>query len=139
MTIRYLLDTNIVSEPLRPEPDGKLLWHLREHENEMAIPAVVWHELRFGAERLPSSMKRTAIERYLVEVVAATLPILPYDEQAASWHAIYRARLVAAGKTPPIADGQIAAIAAVHTLVLVTANKADFVDFAIPVENWLGS
>jgi tRNA(fMet)-specific endonuclease VapC len=139
MTIRYLLDTNIVSEPLRPEPNAQLLQQLREHENAMAIPVIVWHELRFGAERLPPSLRRTAIERYLAEVVAVTLPILPYDEQAASWHATHRARLVAAGKTAPFADGQIAAIAAVHDLVLVTANTADFADFAIVVENWLRS
>jgi tRNA(fMet)-specific endonuclease VapC len=139
MTIHYLLDTNIVSGPLRPEADGQLLRQLREHENEMAIPAIVWHELRFGAEGLPPSLKRTAIERYLAEVIAATIPVLPYDEQAASWHATHRARLVAAGKTPPFADGQIAAIAAVHNLVLVTANTADFADFDIVVENWFRS
>ena len=139
MTIRYLLDTNIVSEPLRPEPDEQLLRQLREHENEMAIPAIVWHELRYGAERLPLSLKRSAIERYLAEVVAATLPVLHYDQHAASWHATHRARLAAAGKTPSFADGQIASIAAVHDLVLVTANTADFADFAIVVENWLGA
>ena len=138
MSIRFLLDTNVVSEPLRPKPDEKLLEQLRRHEQETAIPAIVWHELRFGAERLPPSRKRATIERYLAEVVAASLPILPYDEQAATWHAIYRARLIAAGKTPPFADGQIAAIAAVHDLVLVTANTADFRDYEIAVENWMG-
>jgi tRNA(fMet)-specific endonuclease VapC len=72
-------------------------------------------------------------------VVAATLPILPYDEQAATWHVIYRARLLATGKTPPVADGQIAARAAGHDLVVVTANTAELVDYGIAVENWLGS
>jgi tRNA(fMet)-specific endonuclease VapC len=40
-----------------------------------------------------------------VEVVAPTMPILPYDEQAAEWHAAERARLAGIGKTPPFADG----------------------------------
>ncbi len=48
MSLKFLLDTNIVSEPLRPTPAPGILRRLREHEGEMAIPSVVWHELRFG-------------------------------------------------------------------------------------------
>lgn len=67
------------------------------------------------------------------------MPILPYDERAAHWHAVERARLVAAGRTPPFVDGQIAAIAVVNDLVLVTANVADYEPFAgLTVENWHG-
>jgi tRNA(fMet)-specific endonuclease VapC len=130
MSLRFLLDTNIVSEPLRPRPNPNILRRLQQHRSEMAIPAVVWHELWFGCFRLPRSVKREAIETYLNEVVLLTMPILPYDERAAEWHAVERARLVAAGKTPPFGDGQIASIAAVSELTLVTLNAADFHDFA---------
>lgn len=129
MTLKYLLDTNVVSEPLRPTPAPGILRGLRRHEGEMAIPSIVWHELQFGCYRLPKSRRRTAIERYLQDVVLATLPILDYDRAAAEWHALERARLVARGKTPPFIDGQIAAIARVNDLALVTANKADFGGF----------
>jgi tRNA(fMet)-specific endonuclease VapC len=54
------------------------------------------------------------------------MPILDYDELAAEWHAAERARLVARGETPPFADGQIAAIAQVNDLTLVTFNDVDF-------------
>lgn len=138
MSIAYLLDTNIVSEPLRPRPDEHLLQHLLQHQGEMAIAAVVWHELLFGAERLPPSRKRSAIEQYLTDVVAATLPVLPYDARAAAWHAGERARLVSAGRTPSFVDGQIAAIAAVNDLTVVTLNAGDFTDFDVAVETWLG-
>lgn len=126
MSLKYLLDTNVVSEPLRPMPRPGVIRKLRSHEDEIAIPSVVWHELRFGAERLPMSRRRDAIFRYLDEVVEATMPILDYDRAAAEWHARERARLVANGETPPFADGQIAAIAHVNELILVTFNDADF-------------
>lgn len=129
MTLQYLLDTNVVSEPLRPKPRHGVLRKLLDHEDEIAIPAIVWHELWYGAARLPESRRRTAISQYLNDVVRATIPILDYDEIAAEWHAAERARLVARGETPAFADGQIAAIAQVHDLTLVTFNDADFKRF----------
>jgi tRNA(fMet)-specific endonuclease VapC len=137
MTTRFLLDTNVVSEPLRPNPSTSVMRRLHEHDGEMAIPALVWHELRFGCARLPKSRRREVIERYLNDVVAVSFPVLDYDQQAADWHALERARLVGAGRTPPFVDGQIAAIACVHELVLVTLNKADFAAFrGIQVKSW---
>lgn len=135
--VAYLLDTNVVSEPLRPAPDPGVLRKIEEHRDRLAIAAPVWHELVFGAERLPDSRRKRAIELYLLEVVAATLPILPYDRPAARHHAIERARLAALGSTPPFVDGQIAAIAHVHRLTLVTADRAGFEGFeGIAVEDW---
>ena len=137
MSVKFLLDTNVVSEPLRPEPAPAIMRRLCRHEGETAIASIVWHELQFGCGRLPKSRRRTAIERYLEEVVLASFPILDYDRPAAEWHARERSRLEAAGKTPPFIDGQIAAIASVHDLMLVTANKADFRGFkGLRVQSW---
>lgn len=138
MKLKYLLDTNVVSEPLRPHPAAKLLRRLRRHEGETAIPSIVWHELQFGCARLPESRRKAAIERYLDEVVLASCPILDYGRAAAEWHAVERARLEVARKTPPFVDGQIAAIASVNDLVLVTVNKADFRAFkGLRVQSWV--
>ncbi len=103
----------------------------------MAIASVVWHEMLFGCFRLPRSTRRSTIEEYLNEVVAPSIPILPYDARAAGWHAAERARLSAIGRTPPFADGQIAAVASVNDLTLVTANLDDYAAFQdIRVEDW---
>ena len=65
------------------------------------------------------------------------IPLLPYDANAAKWHAEERARLVTIGKTPSFADGQIAAIAKVNNLILVTNNVSDYADFLeLKLENW---
>jgi tRNA(fMet)-specific endonuclease VapC len=136
---RYLLDTNVLSEPVRPRPSRRLMERLEEHEQEIVTASVVWHELLYGLHRLPRSARRTAIERYLNEVVAATILILPYDSEAAAWHAIERARLAGIGRTPPFVDGQVAAIAHVNDLIVVTRNKEDYAGFAgVRVEDWYG-
>ncbi len=137
MSLRFLLDTNVVSEPLRPFPNPKVLERLETHQGEIGISAPGWHELLYGCERLPKSRKRAAIETYLFTIVRPTFPILAYDEAAAEWQAKERARLEAEGKTPPYLDSQIAAIAKAANLVLVTANSKDFAHFdGLTVEDW---
>lgn len=137
MTPRFLLDTSIVSEPLKPAPNLEVLAHLERNSHQSATAAPVWHELRYGCQRLAAGKRRTAIEAYLVEVVLRAFPILPYDDVAAAWHASERARLERAGATAPFVDGQIAAIAKVRDLVLVTMNVRDFARFeGLEVESW---
>ena len=84
--MRYLLDTNAVSEPLRAKPAPGILRGLRANEGETAIPAPVWHELRFGCARLRPSRRRDAIARYIEDVVLVSFPVLDYDRAAADWH-----------------------------------------------------
>lgn len=138
MTLRYLLDTNILAEPLRPQPNDLILERLKRHQKEIAIASVTWHEMWFGCFRLPVSARRTAIEAYLTQVVAPGLPILSYGQEAADWHARERARLAAVGRTPSSADGMIAAVAWTNGLTLVTLNLDDFHAFdQLQCINWL--
>jgi len=105
--------------------------------NEIVTAAPVWHELYFGCRRLPASRKRQILENYLNDIIKPNMIILPYDERAAEWHAKERARLSSMGNTPPFVDGQIASIAKVNGLILVTRNSADFKKFCgLKVENW---
>jgi tRNA(fMet)-specific endonuclease VapC len=137
VTLRYLLDTSIVSVPAWKNPDPAIVKQLHKHGAECAIAAPVWHELISGCRRLPKGKRRTALEAYLRDVVRPSFPNLPYDEGAATWHGEERARLDALGRPAPFVDGQIAAIARVHGLVLVTTNEADFSGFkGLTVENW---
>jgi tRNA(fMet)-specific endonuclease VapC len=137
VTIRYLLDTNVLSEAIKSHPNERTLERLTEHDGELSTCSVVWHELSYGAARLPVSKKRRAIETYLEDAVRGTLPILPYDQEAATWHAKERARLTKSGRPPSAADGQIAAITHVNELILVTANLKDFRRFKdLVVEDW---
>jgi tRNA(fMet)-specific endonuclease VapC len=135
--IRFLLDTNIISEPLRIEPNHSVLQNMVKYELEIAMASITWHELLFGYYRLPHSKKKNKITNYLHQVIKPKIPILHYDGVAAEWFANERARLVGVGKTPAYPDGQIAAIAKTNNLILVTNNVADFSEFQnLKIENW---
>jgi len=135
--LRYLLDTNIVSQPVAKTPAASVLRKLRSIGDQCAIATPVWHELQYGCKRLPVGKRREALEDYLTEVVQVSFPILAYDEAAAKRHAAERARLEETGTTLPFVDGQIAAIALVNDLVLVTGNVKDFAPFTgLIVESW---
>jgi tRNA(fMet)-specific endonuclease VapC len=140
VTLRYLLDTGIVSSPVSKRPDPGIVGRLNDHGPECAIAAPVWHELTYGCSRLPPGRRRTALEAYLRDVVQRSFTNLPYDEAAAGWHGAERARLESLGRPAPFVDGQIAAIAHVRGLVLVTTNDGDFVHFdGLTIENWSGT
>jgi tRNA(fMet)-specific endonuclease VapC len=135
--IRYLLDTNIISEPARPDPSERVLEQLAAHSEELALPSIVWHELTYGARRMDEGRRRSYVLDYLGEVVRPAMPIIPYDTAAAQWHGEQRAALEAQGLTRPFADGQIAAIAATRDLIVVTRNTSDFAHYEdLHVENW---
>lgn len=122
----YLLDTSVLAEPLKINPDVDVLAALDRHGSDCAVPAPVWHELYFGMLRLPAGRKRTMIRTFLEETIAVNLPILPYDEQAAHLHGEFRAALEKKGHVPTFVDAQIAAIAISQQLKLVTRNIRDF-------------
>jgi tRNA(fMet)-specific endonuclease VapC len=135
--MQFLLDTNVVSEVMRIAPNQKVLRNWEANRLELVVAATTWHELLFGIARMIPSERRQLKESFLVEL-SSWLPILPYDHAAADWHAFERARLAAIGKTPAFVDGQIAAVAAVNQLTLVTANVSDFAHFTgLEIENWI--
>ncbi len=139
MSLKYLLDTNIFSELMRPAPNPKIVKIVDRCKEETATASTVLHELVYGCLRLPESKKRQAFMDYINDSVMG-LPIFDYDSSAAQCHAQERARLSKIGKTLAFADGQIASIAASNDLILVTNNVADFQYFEnLKIENWFES
>ncbi|POZ51164.1 type II toxin-antitoxin system VapC family toxin [Methylovulum psychrotolerans] len=137
MSVIYLLDTNILSEPTRAHPHSHVMQSLQQHRHRIASATIVWHELLFGCQRLPVSRKREQLENYLQDLLLSGLTLLPYTQAAAEWHASERARLTKMGQPPAFIDAMIAAIAYTHNLILVTRNTDDFKNFSgIHIENW---
>jgi tRNA(fMet)-specific endonuclease VapC len=135
--MKYLLDTNVLSESVKTSPHQSVLKLTERHQHEIVTAAPVWHELFYGCQRLPVSRKREILETFLHQVLKPNMTILPYDERAAEWHAKERARLTSLGQMPAFVDGQIAAIAQANGLILVTRNTSDFEKFSgLNLENW---
>ena len=138
--MNVLLDTNVLSEPMRRQPDAAVMAQLKEGGHRLHTASVVIHELRFGVQRLPKGCKRARLDSYVQGVLASGLIVLAYDTTAALWHGEQRACLKARGLTPPFADGQIAAIAVTQGLVLVTRNISDFEVFdGLQLLNWFAA
>ena len=121
----WLLDTNVLSEAMRPAPHPGVMDNLQRYAGELALAAPVLHELRFGWLRMPAGQRRDAIGRFVQDVVGS-LPVLPYDAQAARIHAELRVQRAQIGQPLPFVDGQIAAISIAHGITLVTRNTRDF-------------
>jgi predicted nucleic acid-binding protein len=137
--MKYLLDTNVLSELTKPSPNPGVMAGLGEHRVECATCSVVAFELLYGIALLPQGARRAQLQAQTAPWFAGTggIPVLPYDLEAARWQALHHARLRSRGQTPPWRDAQIAATAASQDLILVTRNTADFVSYdELKLENW---
>jgi toxin FitB len=124
-----LLDTNILSELMRPAPAPEVeAWLGAQPSTGVFISAVTEAELRFGLALLPDGDRRNqlaeAIEGMLAEDFAAR--ILPFDSAAASAYARIAAARRKAGRPIAQFDAQIASIAASRNAMLATRNVGDF-------------
>jgi tRNA(fMet)-specific endonuclease VapC len=137
MGLKFLLDTNIISEPTKNHPNENVMQHLAKHNGEYCTSSIVWHEMVYGCELLVESKRKIALQSYLTMLIRNGLIILPYDQMAADFYAKERARLQSIGKTCAYADGEIASIAVSQNLILVTRNTDDFINFQdLSLQNW---
>ncbi|MEO1686273.1 MAG: PIN domain-containing protein [Pseudomonadota bacterium] len=131
-----LLDTNVVSELLRPAPEPRVeAWLSAQDGGAVCLSAVSAAELRYGAAILPAGRRRevlmAALHAILREDFAGRL--LPFDDAAAEAYAEIAAARRAAGRPIAAFDAQIAAIARARGLAVATRNAKDFEGCGIEV------
>lgn len=136
----YLLDTNIVSEIIKPEPDLNVIKKIAEHNSDCAICSPVWQELLFGLYRMPESINKKYLGKFIKEDVHENFKIKKFTEKAADIQAQLRTKLEQLGKPTQKEGSMIAAIALANHMVLVTRNTKHFAAIqqvsALTVENW---
>jgi toxin FitB len=123
----YLVDTNVYSAVIRPDPDEQVEAWLAEHESDVYTSALTIAELAYGVERLPQGRKRVRIATGLERLIESMEDrILRFDTRVALvWAQLYTA-LERSGILLPVTDSYIAAIAKRHGLTIVTHDTKDF-------------
>lgn len=131
-----VLDTNVVSEVIRPVPEVRVLrWLDGQVPGDLWITAITAGELVHGVARLPEGRRRDRIAAHVDEHLTVTLAgrVLTYDLTAARIQGTLLALRERSGQPLSIADAQIAAICRVHDATLATRNVRDFVGTGVDV------
>lgn len=125
----FLLDTNVVSEWVKPRPNpGVVAWLSEADEDGVFISVITLAELRYGIERMPAGNRRKRLDDWLCNELPLRFEdrVLPIDGATADTWGKIMARRRVAGRPMSVADAFIAATVEIHGLTLVTRNTADF-------------
>jgi toxin FitB len=138
-----IVDTNVVSEPLKPEPERAVIDWLDAQEPEtLYLTTVNLAELLAGIQAMPAGRRRNKLNTALVDRMMPLFEgrILPFDKIAAEAFARMDANARLAGNRITFADGAIAAIASANGFMLATRNVQDFKGTSIGIINpWMRS
>lgn len=133
-----ILDTNVVSELMRPEPGaGVMAWSRQQSLGELAITAITMMEVRYGIAHLPDGTRKNDLEarfrRFLAQGFGGR--VLPFDGEAAEFSAVMRAMRRRMGRPVGTEDCMIAGIARQHGAMVVTRDEGGFEGYGVPVIN----
>ncbi len=132
----WLLDTCVLSEAVKAQPDGGVLQWLERHQGQGNVSMVTVAELSFGVRRLPAGRRRNQLQQWLGDIRTGFYDrILPTDEAVWIAFANLKAQLLDKGKAQDDLDLLIAATALVHGLTLVTRNVRHFEHTGVALVN----
>ncbi|MDZ5646658.1 type II toxin-antitoxin system VapC family toxin [Nitrospirillum sp. BR 11828] len=132
-----VLDTNIVSEAMKPEPDPAVrAWLNNQAAETLYVSSVTLAELWFGVEALPDGRRKAALAQALSGLLALFEGrVLPFDAGAARHYATLAAAARKRGLGFPTPDGYIAAIAASHGFAVASRDTAPYEAGSVKVIN----
>ena len=134
----YLLDTNVISEPLKPLPDQAVTrWLDAQDPETLYLTATVLSEVLIGIALLPAGKRKHGMEQDMRGLQTRLFGdrFLPFDREAAVAFALLGSRAGAKGYSISMADCQVAAIASVHGFAVATRDTAPFLAAGVPVIN----
>lgn len=129
MTERYLLDTNVLSEWMRPRPNPAVLdWVGQQSPAHLYTSAITVAEIEAGLAMIPTGKRRRALQAAAGAMFEQDFAgrLWAFDVAAAHVFAVVKAQRSRAGRPIGYADAQIASLALLHRATLVTRNISDF-------------
>lgn len=139
----YVLDTNVVSELMRPTPDPSVeAWVAGHRAADLHFSSIGEAEIRFGVAIMPAGRRREALAAAIDGLMREDFSgrVLPFDSAAARAYAEIAAARRSVGRPVSLADCQIAAIARAHGLALATRNVRDFAGMGIEIADpWISA
>jgi toxin FitB len=136
--VRYLLDTNVISELVARQPNQAVLtWIEALDQTAVCLSVITIGEIHRGIERLPESAKRDRLRAWLTDDLLVRFGdrIVPIDVGVMMAWGSMVARLTSEGRPLSAMDSLIAAQAVHHGYSLVTRNESDFRDTGVNVLN----
>lgn len=131
----FLLDTNVVSELTRDDPDSRVVRFLND-ENDLWLSSIVVFEMEYGLATLSPGRRLEALRAVQADILAAFHDrLLPLNRSSAEWAAELRAQARHAGKAVDVGDALIAGTAKAHDLAIATRNVRDFEGMDIDLVN----
>ena len=133
-----VLDTNVISEPMKARANPAVAaWLDRQAAETLYLTTINLSEMLLGVELLPDGKRKRAMAVAMQELLAGLFGtrFLAFDREAAAVYSLLVARATAKGSAVGVADGQIAAIAAVHGFTVATRDTARFLAAGVPVVN----
>ena len=134
----FILDTNVISEIIRPIPDEQVLeWAGNQASEDLFLTAISEAELRYGAAVLPLGSRREKLQQEIDGMLKWDFAgrVLPFDSEAAQAYAVIGAERRAAGLPISLADCQIAAIAHATGATIATRDTGGFRGCGVEVVN----
>ena len=131
-----ILDTNVISEPLRPHPQNSVVrWLNAQSIETLYLTTITLAEVRLGIALLPGGHRKDVLQqRFEGEVVTAFgNRILSFDAEASTHYAHLRARARRRGRSLGDFDALIASIAALHGFTVATRDTSPFESMDVPV------
>ncbi len=131
----FLLDTNVISELVKPAPDKNVVEFLSTMDSAW-LSIISLHELTYGLELLPKGKRYAELNEKLRQLLSEYSDwIIPVNQSEANQAALFRVQAKNQGRVIRLADALIAGTAKVHDLSVVSRNVDDFLGIDVEVVN----